>query len=120
MNFKKGDRVKHKHDKTEGTIVDVLNTLFVEVSVGDDNYFWHQANIELINEYDDWDPDFGYYGEDFFPFIEDNKKEDKCVCDSWELFHFGCRCGYIEREKERKDALQRKRRGSDLDREDEV
>lgn len=29
--------------------------------------------------------------------------KDKCTCDSWDLFNYGCRCGYKEREKRRKE-----------------
>lgn len=29
--------------------------------------------------------------------------EDQCKCESWTLLHFGCKCGYIDREKRRKE-----------------
>ena len=28
---------------------------------------------------------------------------DSCSCESWTLFNFGCKCGYMEREKRRKE-----------------
>lgn len=123
MSFRLGDKVRYKSSGPlqgkEGTVTDVLNTLFVEVTCDDDSYYWHQANLELIDDSDDWDPDFGYWDRNYsFPFMGEDNKEDKCTCSSWELFHFGCKCGFVEREKERE--AERRARGSDLDREDKI
>ncbi len=120
MSFKIGDKVRHKSNGAEGTIVDIPNSVFVEVESDGQNYFWHQANIDLIDdEYDDWDPDFGYWDRNYsFPFMGDLKEEDKCVCSSWDLFNFGCRCGFIEREKEREK--QRSSGRGNLDRESKI
>ena len=122
--FKKGDRVRHKSDNKEAVIIDVLNRIFVEVEHDDQTYYWQQKNLILIEDdedpFDIWNADV--YGDYFdtnynFDFTGGTNEEIKCICDSWTLFHFGCKCGAFEKEQNERE---RRNRGSDLDRKDKI
>lgn len=96
--FKENDIVKHKFLNREGKVVAELGAGLLEVVVDNSEYIWSSSLVELVrneDDYDDWDPDFfGYRGE--YNSIEE------CVCSSWTLFHFGCKCGYVDQLKKDK------------------
>ena len=133
--IKVGDTVEHTKSKIQGKVVAVLNRIFVEVEVNNDIYYWDQRNLKIVAgkkeqssdgstnlDRDDWDDDFGYwdrYGEQPSFNFELPKEEIKCTCDSYTLFHFGCKCGAFEKEMSRNEAKGSTGR-SDLDRKDEV
>ena len=31
-----------------------------------------------------------------------NDEKIECICDSWTLFHFGCKCGAFQKEQDEK------------------
>ena len=116
--FKKGDKVRHVGDKKEAIVTDPDMNLFLEVEYDGNIYYWRKVNVELVDDEDDWDADFGYWARNYsFEFMGGKNDEIKCICDSWTLFHFGCKCGAFEKEQNERE---RRTRGSDLDRKDEV
>ena len=95
--------------------------MFIEVEIEESIYYWHTANVTVVsnpNDFDDWDPDYGYWDQNYsFKMAQPKNRKTECTCDSWTLLHFGCKCGFMEQEKE--DALQRQRERGNLDRENE-
>lgn len=109
--IKVGDNVEHTKSKIQGRVVAVLNRIFVEVEVDNDIYYWDQRNLKILsgeNDRDDWDDDFGYWNQNYsFKFADPVKEEDiKCICSSYDLFHFGCKCSAFELEQRRSRSLK--------------
>jgi hypothetical protein len=119
--IKVGDNVEHTKSKIQGRVVAVLNRIFVEVEVDNDIYYWDQRNLKILSgkkeqssdgstnlDRDDWDDDFGYWDQNYsFKFADPVKEEDiKCICSSYDLFHFGCKCSAFELEQRRSRSLK--------------
>ena len=112
MKFKPGDKVKLRSTGNSGYIRSVVNPMFVEVQVDNDIYFWQTSGVDKLEDNEDFD----FNG--FINNYNSNREVKKCTCSSWDLFHFGCKCGAFTSEQEKKDALQRERERGDLDRKD--
>jgi hypothetical protein len=130
MTFAIGDKVRHKkyHPGKIGKVVHVFDD-WLEVEIDEISYFWSKKLTEL--DYDDLLTQFeamlgngGWSDYDELPPLpiefEDNT-EIKCTCDSWTLFHFGCKCDAFKKEQEKKRQREQKdetsNRGGDMDRE---
>jgi len=46
---------------------------------------------------------WGEYGDDDPPPLPSSSHLDHCTCESFNLFNFGCKCGFMERDKRRKE-----------------
>jgi hypothetical protein len=57
-----------------------------------------------LQEEDDAEIYPGDMENDFSEWLDfENTYEDRCKCESWTLLHFGCKCGFVERQKRRKE-----------------
>lgn len=125
--FKKGDKVKHKinHVGKIAVVKDVLSAKTLEVEYNNTIFFWTTDNVEKVDEIDPWVMvqlgsfddgllnDFENMLGDYPSVIEPSNKV--CICESRDLFNFGCRCSAFQKE------MNEKERGigrGDLDRED--
>jgi len=85
--FKIGDKVTHKHYGKEGVIVEMVNSVWVTVIHEEEHFFWDRDSIEVKSEKVPW-----------IPCIKQQLKII-CRCQSRDLFHYGCRCGAFDKEK---------------------
>ncbi len=78
--YKKGERVRLMGTERKGVILDVT-PMFVEVREDGttETYLWNRDKVTKI-----WSVE--------------SVAVDKCICDSRDLFHYGCRCGYFKKE----------------------
>ena len=78
--YKNGERVRLMGTDRQGVIVDTTPA-FVEVRQdgGTQTYLWGKNKVTKI-----WSID--------------KIAVDACICESLDLFHYGCRCGYFKKE----------------------
>ena len=78
VKFSKGDRVRLMGTDRQGLVVEVTPTLIeVRQDGGTETYLWGKHAVTKI-----WSV----------------SPDDECTCESLDLFRYGCRCGYFERE----------------------
>ena len=104
--FNIGDEVFHKVIKRKGVVTDIINDILIEVKYDGDTYLWSRESVDHLEHIsgfdgvgtvwlgDDWDREY----------MATPPKISKCVCDSRDLFHYGCRCGFFK--KENKNEVQ--------------
>jgi len=83
--FNKGDKVKLANGTATGVVVEVL-PMFLDVLIDDteETRFWFRGETVKYNPF--------VWGED--------RVATECICDSRDLFHYGCRCGFFAKERD--------------------
>ena len=85
MDFKVGDKVKLINGTATGVVIEVI-PMFLDVKIDgmEETRFWFREET-VIND----------------PFVwAEDAKATECICDSRDLFHYGCRCNYIKQRRE--------------------
>ena len=97
-DFKIGDRVYHTHLKRKGVVNDLISDRVIEVIYDKDIFLWTIEYVENLEKVTGFDNAFWWEDDWDRPHKEVPDKIGKWVCESRDLFHYGCRCGQFKRE----------------------
>ena len=96
MEFKEGDTVFHKIMNRRGTVRKIISDDILEVEFEGDHYYWTRIHVDNLENIAGFDDPIGFYQDWDTLYSPEPDVIKKCVCDSRDLFNFGCKCGFFK------------------------